>query len=105
MHEIQTIEIFSLSTKPVASQANIRVCLMDKIGLLDKTFNERLNLAKVKDIWSAFRREYEQAFTCQLKAMEYQLAYLPAIVINNRAVIYGVDNLPQALAIWEKSHG
>lgn len=104
MHDIQSVEVFTLSTKSMDSEDRAHVCLLDKSALLDKTINARFDRLAVKAWWPTFKADYEQAFACELKARQYQLAYLPAIVINGRAVIYGVTSVSKALALWEKAH-
>ena len=45
-----------------------------------------------------------QYFNCQWLATQYELQYLPAIVIDKQFITYGVTDISEALQLLEKSH-
>lgn len=100
---INTTEIFTLSTRPVAvsEEAKVSVCWMDKGPLLESALNEHYRILKNTD-FSEFVNDYASFFQCQIKAESYQLNYLPAVVFNEKEVVYGVDSLREARTIREK---
>ncbi len=101
---LKTIEFFTLSSDSLAiGHYPVTLCLMDKKDALDRALHEQLKRQAIKEGVKALTNDYETFFRCALKADLYQLTYLPAIVFNGEAVIYGINDIDKAVSLW-KAH-
>lgn len=104
-HPINTIEVFTLSTRPVdIGREDVSLCVMDQKDVLDKKLNEIRVDRGAQSGFREVRKDYELFFQCQLQAQIYHLAYLPAVVFNGEEVVYGVDSLHKAMVLREKKN-
>lgn len=98
------IEVFTLSTRPIDIKGyDASLCLMDKIGLIEKRLNEK-GRKHFEAHYMRIQDELLKAYQCALKASLYGLKHLPAIVFASKEVVYGVDDMKQAKKIWEERH-
>ncbi|STX55441.1 integrating conjugative element protein, PFL_4709 family [Legionella beliardensis] len=105
IRSLKTIELFTLTTMPCSlGHYPVAVCLMDKKRLLDSTLDAELPPQLLQEIVKKSANDYRAFFNCELKAETYQLVYLPAVVFNGEAVMYGVSEIEKAVALWEVRH-
>ncbi|WP_165476863.1 DUF1525 domain-containing protein [Legionella fairfieldensis] len=99
---LESIEWFSLNPLPEAvSHPALNYCWMQEGEHLDQTLDTQYRINKQVDL-IRFDAAYRHFFQCQLKALHYPISHLPAIVFNGTEVVYGIDSLSDAIAIWEK---
>lgn len=103
-----SIEIFTLNSRSVSLNGHTaRLCLLDEINILTERLNKKLEVSEnafegsLQEIDS---EPFQKAFECQLAALNYELKALPAIVFDGREVVYGYEDLDEALALKEGYH-
>lgn len=91
----ERIEVFTTSSHPVALNGFLaQVCELDALKKITNALNQ-------KAIWSepdeATSVRVTAFYRCQSKARRYALTSLPAIVIDNTFVVYGMRAVDKAL--------
>ncbi len=91
-----------------------KVINIDKLGHIDKRISKYLppNEAEAKKAfsillnskqWPAIASEIKSAAFDIAKAAQYSLKKVPAIIFNEKEVIYGVTDIHEALILYTKS--
>ena len=114
-HGITTVEVFANSAMRITPQQSshylLKVYRLDGLQRIDTQINQ--NLPKTRDAalsymrqnYAAIRRKYEpqileSAQGLQL-AQRYKIDRLPAIVINQRSVVFGLADVDQAIVQYQ----
>lgn len=97
------IEIFSINTLPVkADEMEVSFCWLDKINRIEQTLASVSNDdISVIELINEYEQTLMNAMQCQSRASAYGLKKLPAIVIDEQFVAYGLDSVSQALRVLE----
>ena len=103
-----TIQVYNLETKNNATDRLNRM-VKDRLdpasGSLgeahEQAFGELLNSPH----WTSLYRELEAGGEAIETAIRFRIQKLPAIVLNDRAVIYGVTSLREAIRIYQANTG
>lgn len=115
---IESVEVFRRADQKVfgaASGATMTVYVVDQL----KSFTDRLSeglpntpqaaqrvaQARLQALTDQDKLWIRNAATAKVRATQYQLTKTPAIVINGQAVIYGVSDIAQACAIYQRWRG
>jgi integrating conjugative element protein (TIGR03757 family) len=106
-----SVEVFTTSAHPVSlNGVHASVCELDALDHITNDLNRKGVLHP------DFEQDFELQHTpltlfyrCQNQAMSYELKSLPAIVMNQSYVVYGVDSVEKALMLLrhhqEVAHG
>jgi integrating conjugative element protein (TIGR03757 family) len=100
---------------PSAPAYQLQVYRLDAMTLIEEQLSQGLPaveaqaLAVLQRMESEIRRKYQaqiiNASNGMTLAIHYRLDRLPAVVIDRKAVIYGVPDVERALAIYQQSAG
>lgn len=93
------VEIFSIKSLPVSTDGiNATTCWLDEVNRFEE------QIAAISEDVDAIRKltkdneaSLVKAMNCQYLASSYGIKKLPAIVIDNEFVAYGVDSVSIAL--------
>lgn len=107
-----TIEVFTIHQRPVVTPLNIKIYYLDDIALLQNILNQELkesaNLASKKDMkkilvkfTSKNREQYLLALNGIIKAQQYGINKIPAIVIDGKYQILGTTDINKALISFD----
>lgn len=103
-HDIQA---FGVSRNPFINSGNVTPCYLDiansdtnKINL-DIQNQQNINVDSLKIKYSGKFKAISQSMICQFQAKEAGIKQLPAIIFNDRYVIYGVRNIQRAKLLFE----
>lgn len=114
-----TVEVFAnmatLVPVPSAPAYQLQVYRLDAMTLIEEQLSQGLPaveaqaLSVLQRMESEIRRKYQaqiiNASNGMTLAIHYRLDRLPAVVIDRKAVIYGVPDVERALAIYQQSAG
>jgi len=114
-----SVEVFTNTATyvpiPASAPYSLQVYRLDAMVLIEEQLNQGLPsnehdaLAALQRIEGEIRRKYQDqiinASNGMTLAIHYRLDRLPAVVINRQAVIYGVPDVQQAVAIYMQSTG
>lgn len=102
------IQVFSISTKPFNGHlGDVKPCYLD---LASKKLNEvnadikgdsHITGAQMRNRYSKQFKAISDSVVCKYKAKELGIAKLPAIVFDNKYVVYGVLNLAEAQHLYQ----
>lgn len=95
----ESIEVFSVSARPVSTHQKLRgYCDMDALARLTDKLNQVVgDKVALNQVHMNLAPALRRAFICQQKARDYELTFLPAIVIDKTFVAYGLDSDERAL--------
>jgi integrating conjugative element protein (TIGR03757 family) len=95
----ERIEVFTLSTHPVSLNGiQSRVCELDALNNMQQRLNKNLHLTVLlKKPDAHLSAQIASFYRCQEKACGYGLLHLPAIVIDETYVVYGMHAVDKAL--------
>lgn len=109
------IEVFTDRDFPVTAQGqlNVDIYRLDTPGHIEQALStglpadpitaKRLATERVRKLASSQPKDLKQAFEGLIKARQYRLDRLPAIVFDGgRAVVYGVTDLEAALSHYRQ---
>jgi integrating conjugative element protein (TIGR03757 family) len=110
-----SIEVFTTARYPIATASTPAVLVynLDLPALIEAELSTRLprdseiaaQLASAELQGAAWRKSAEtltHAYQGLLKARQYSLETLPAVVFDGQAVIYGITDLSQALSHYRR---
>ncbi len=108
------IEIFTTARYPIATASTPAVLVynLDLPGLIEAELSTRLPQdreaaaqlasAELPGAWRKNAETLTHAYQGLLKARQYSLQKLPAVVFDGQAVIYGIIDLSQALSDYRR---
>lgn len=116
---ITTVEVFANSATHVRAQPQTpylqRIYRVDAMAAISQQLSMRLpgDEAQAKAYMQQAEAQIRKRYKDQIVnaahgmslAIHYRLDRLPAVVINRSAVIYGVANVDQAVALYQQSRG
>lgn len=116
---VTTVEVFANSATHVRAQPQTpylqRIYRVDAMAAISQQLSMRLpgNEAEAKAYMLQAEAQIRKRYKDQIVnaahgmslAIHYRLDRLPAIVINRSAVIYGVADVDQAVALYQQSRG
>lgn len=94
------VEVFSI--KPLTVKADgfdISTCYLDEIEQFEQELSD-LSQIKVLERVKDKENDLLKAMRCHYQASLYQIAKLPAIVIDGEYVVYGIDSVSSALSLF-----
>ena len=97
-HQIEVFSIKPLSVQTDGIKASI--CYLDEIEQFEAVLSD-LSQIKVLERVKDKENDLLKAMQCQYQASLYQIAKLPAIVIDGEYVVYGIDSVSSALSLFE----
>ena len=111
--EFHLVEVFTDSQTPVLNNGpSTTVYIVDRIDRLQQALSEGLPAepeAAKQDALQRFQRmdaqlssELENAAKGLVQAMQYGIGRYPAIVIDGKAVVYGVTDVKAATRLYEQ---
>jgi len=116
--KIESVEVFRRADQQVfgtASGATLTVYVVDQLKSFTDRISEglpntpqaaqRVAQARLQALTDQDKLWIRNAATAKVRAAQYQLTKTPAIVINGQAVIYGVSDIAQACAIYQRWRG
>lgn len=116
--KIESVEVFRRVNQQVtgtASGATMTVYVVDQLkGFMDRLSEglpntpqaaQRVAQARLQSLTDQDKLWIRNAATAKVRTAQYQLTKTPAIVINGQAVIYGVSDVVQACAIYQRWRG
>lgn len=112
---ITTVEVFANSAMRITPQQSayyrLQIYRLDGMQRIDTQLNQGLPksqeaaLAYMRQNYAAIKRKYEpqilEAAQGLQLAQRYKIDRLPAIVINQRSVVFGVADVDQAIATYQ----
>jgi integrating conjugative element protein (TIGR03757 family) len=108
------IEAFTTARTPIATVSipAVQVYTLDAPAMIEAELSATLPVTvdsaestarqAVQPYWRAQAQQLTQAYQGLLKARQYELQKLPAIVFDGQAVVYGVTDLEQALRDYRR---
>ena len=95
----ERLEVFTLKTEPVSLNGlRVKVCELDGLELLTEALNKtNSSFRAYPSMDSALQKSLTDFYRCKLQASRYALKFLPAIVIDEAFVVYGVHQVDKAL--------
>ncbi len=108
------IEIFTTARSPVATAAGraVQIYTLDALSAIEAGLSARLPRdseiaaqlasAEIQGAWRKNAETLTHAYQGLLKARQYSLQKLPAVVFDGQAVIYGITDLSQALSHYRR---
>lgn len=107
----ETTEVFRLSTQPdFLNSAGATVHIVDAMNVLTQRLSVGLPPNKAEAVQIATQRlnaltpldkqAMRIASTARIRAAEYQIIKTPAIVFDGKAVLYGMNDVEQARAMY-----
>jgi integrating conjugative element protein (TIGR03757 family) len=112
--EAPRIEVFTTARHPIvpAHRAGVEVYHLDAPAAIEAELSATLPpdpdgasqfaSAWILGAWRELAEALTRAYRGLLKARQYGLARLPAIVFDGRAVVYGITDLDQALGDYRR---
>ncbi|OGT35659.1 MAG: hypothetical protein A3F11_07065 [Gammaproteobacteria bacterium RIFCSPHIGHO2_12_FULL_37_14] len=102
-----SIQAYGVSSSPFVNTGNVMPCYLDiassdinKINS-DIQNQQNINVDSLKTKYTDQFKAISQSTICQFQAKETGIKQLPAIIFNNRYVIYGVHNIQRAKLLFE----
>lgn len=116
---VTTVEVFANSATHIHAQPQTpylkRIYRVDAMAAISQQLSMRLpgDEAQAKTYMLQAEAQIRKRYQDQIVnaahgislAIHYRLDRLPAIVINRNAVIYGIANVDQAVALYQQSRG
>lgn len=117
---ITHIEVFANSAMPIragqaAQRTQLQIYRVDDIHLIEEEINvgvpasEAAAMAHLQRQAAAIRKRYQariqQAAAGMSRAVAYRLSRIPAVVINQKFVLYGITDIDAAADIFQHSQG
>lgn len=102
-----TFEVFTTHSRAVLLNGEkALVCELDKLQQIEAQMASQLHDSmspwQVKSVVKGYEQQIEHAAYCQQRAMDLDITELPAIVIDGRFAVYGMDSIHLALNAYEK---
>lgn len=113
---ITSVEVFANSAMNVSTPTTeapyvIKVYRVDGLALIEAALNKGVpsNEAQAQAYFAAQQDEIKKRYAAQAanaangitRALYYKVDRIPAVVINQRTVVYGVTNVEQAVALYQ----
>ena len=105
----EVVEVFRLSNQSVVGTANT-VYVVDALHNATERLSvdlpnipaeaQRIAEVRLKALTEQDKEALHQASTSVIRAAEYKIVKVPAIVFDGKAVIYGVSNVEEARVIY-----
>ena len=107
------VEIFTLPSQPIQNKGQASVCVLEKLSLweegVNKKFDSSLSVEEAVDVANRFIKGaspvINKLITCLNRASTLQIKKLPAIVVDERYVAYGVLDVEHVLALLSENQG
>jgi hypothetical protein len=93
------------SAKRLTSLVKAKVDTSDKKMPVQDAYMQAFSELQNGPSWPAVYRDLVASTEPEEKAIRYGIKKLPAIVINDKYIIYGVTSLKEAVRIYEKKAG
>lgn len=105
----ELIEVFTTKAYPVALHGlQAEVCALDTLNEMTRELNNNApEIAAVQRVDTVQNTRLTAFYRCQMRASDYGVSSLPAIVIDKRYVTYGVRAADKALIAsrhYKESH-
>lgn len=112
---ITSVEVFANSAMNVVTPASaapymVKVYRVDGLAQIEASFSQGIPMdeKKAKAYFQQHQDEIKKRYSAQAtnaangitRAIQYKLDRIPAVVINQRSVVYGVTNVEQAVALY-----
>lgn len=103
----QQIEVFTLSTLTMAMETyQVRLCELDAMEKITKTIQTASSdLTTIQDKVHEQMEALTKAYDCIARASAYGLTALPAIVLDEQFVTYGIHSVKQADDLLSQTRG
>ncbi|WP_162846528.1 TIGR03757 family integrating conjugative element protein [Corticibacter populi] len=114
---ITHVEVFANSAMPIragqaAQRTQLQIFRVDDVQLIEEEINvgvpasEAAAMAHLQRQEAAIRRKYQariqQASTGMSRAIAYRLSRIPAVVINQKFVLYGITDIDAAADLFQQ---
>ncbi len=103
-----TIQAFGVSSDPFVGHLDQGTpCYLDVLSRQSKKINNEIKAGgwvDGKDFRSRYGKQFSAmsaSFICEVQAKELDIQRLPAVVIDERYVIYGINDLQEAKSIYQ----
>ena len=102
-----SISAYSISTQPfLPNNDGVVPCYLDlrtaDLKVINNSMREQsnINIAEIKMQYQNFFKSISQSTICAFNAKELGIQKLPAIVFNQKYVVYGINDISQAKSVF-----